>query len=69
MKKGIDFDYRIGTKAVLINDGIHRKAEDRNVGPYLITEVFSNKTVRIQRRTINERINIRRLSPFFEQYI
>ena len=51
----------------IINDGIHRKAEDKNIGPYLITEVFSNGTVRIQRGTINERINIRRLSPFFEQ--
>ena len=66
-KKRIDFDYRIGTKVVLINDGIHHKAEDKNIGPYLITEVFSNGTVRIQRGTINERINIRRLSPFFEQ--
>ena len=66
-KNRIDFDYRIGTKVVLIKDGILRKAEDKNIGPYLITEVFSNGTVRIQRGTINERINIRRLSPFFEQ--
>ena len=68
-KKQIDFDYRIGTKVFLINDSIHRKAEDKNIGPYLIIEVFSNGTVRIQRGTINERINISRLSPFFEQYI
>jgi hypothetical protein len=66
-KSRIDFDYRIGTKVVLIKDGIHRKAEDKNTGPYLITEVFSNGTVRIQRGTINERLNIRRLGPFFEQ--
>ena len=55
------------TKVVLINDGIHCKAEDKNIGPYLITEVFSNETVRIQHGTIDERINIRRLNPFFEQ--
>ena len=66
-KNRIDFDYRVGTKVVLIKDGILRKAEDKNIGPYLITEVFSNGTVRIQRGTINERVNIRRLSPFFEQ--
>ena len=66
-KKRIDFDYRIGTKVVLINDDIHRKAEDKNIGPYLITEVFSNGTVRIQHGTIDEKNNIRRLSLFFEQ--
>ena len=65
-KNRIDFDYRIGTKVVLI-DGVYSKAEDKNIGPHLITEVFSNETVRIQRRTINERINIRRLKLFFEQ--
>ena len=47
-KNWIDFDYRIGTKVVPINDGIHRKAEDKNIGPYLITEVFPNGTIRIQ---------------------
>ena len=31
----IDFDYRIGTKAVLIKDGIYHKAGDHNDGPYL----------------------------------
>ena len=41
MKKRIDFHYRIGTKVVIINDSIHCKAEDKNIGPYLITEVFS----------------------------
>jgi hypothetical protein len=66
-KNRIDFDYRVGTKCVLIKDGLPRKAEDKNTGPYLITEVYSNGTVRIQRGTINERLNIRRLSPFFEQ--
>jgi len=68
-KKRIDFNYRIETKVVLINDGIHRKAEDKNIGPYLITEVLSNGTVRIQRGIINDRINSRRLSPFIEQQI
>lgn len=66
-KNRIDFDYRVGTKVVLMKDGILRKAEDKYIGSYLITEVFSNRTVRIQRGTINGRINIRRLSPFFEQ--
>ena len=65
-KNRIDFDYRVGTKVLLISDGINRKAAQENKGPYLITEVFANGTVRIQRGSINERINIRRLTPFFE---
>ena len=63
----IDFDYRIGTKVVLIKDGINRKDEDKNIGLYLITEVLSSGRVRIKRGTIGKIINIRRLSPFFEQ--
>ena len=65
--KRVDFDYRVGQKCLIIKDGIFRKAEDKNEGPYLITEVFSNGTVRIQRGSINERINIRRLHPFIER--
>ena len=63
----IDFDYRIGQKFVLIKDGIYHKAEDNNLGPYTITDVFVNGTVRSQRGTINERLNIRRLCPYFER--
>ena len=43
-----------------------RKAEDKNVGPYVITQVHTNGTVRIQRGNISERLNIRRLIPFKE---
>ena len=43
------------------------KAEDKNESPYLVTQVFSNGTVRLQRGSINERLNIRRLTPYFEE--
>ena len=66
-KRRIDFDYSVGQKVLLTKDGILRKVEDKNKGPYLITQVHHNGTVRIQRGTINERINIRRLSPYFER--
>ena len=49
-----------------MKDGLLHKAEDKNIGPYLITEVFSDGTVRIQGKKINEGINIRRLNRFFE---
>ena len=42
------------------------KAEDKNEGPYEVTHVYTNGTVRIQQGTINERLNIRRLTPYFE---
>ena len=66
-KHRIDFDYRVDSRVVIKIDGAYREAEDKNDGPYHVTEVFSNGTVRIQRGTINERVNIRRLSPWFEQ--
>ena len=61
----IDFDYTVGQQVLLRKDGILRKAEDKNDGPYVITQVHTNGTVRIQRGTISERLNIRRLSPYF----
>ena len=65
----INFDYRIRQNFFLIKDGIYRKAEDNNLGPYTITDVFVNGTVRIQRQrgTINERLNIRILRSYFER--
>ena len=42
------------------------KADERNSGPHTVTEVYTNGTVRIQRGSISERINIRRITPYFE---
>ena len=66
-KRRIDFDYTVGQKVLLTKDGILRKVEDRNKGPYLIIQVHHNGIVRIQCGTINERLNVWRLSPYFEQ--
>ena len=66
-KQRLDFDYTVGQKVLLKKDGILRKAEDKYDGPYVITNVYTNGTVRIQRGTINERLNIRRLTPYFER--
>ena len=66
-KRRIDFDYAVGQKVLLTKHGILRKVEDKNKGPYLITQVHHNGTVRIQRGTINERLNVRRLTPYFER--
>ena len=65
-KKRIAFDYAVGQKVLLKKDGIIRKLEDKYDGPYTITDVHVNGTVRIQRGTVNERVNIRRITPYFE---
>ena len=62
-----DFVYpttMIGDKVLIKKDGILQKVEDKYEGPYTITTVHCNGTVRIQRGSISERINIRRLTPY-----
>ena len=62
----IDTDYQVGQKFLIRNDEIIRKSQNVKVGPFVITEVHTNGTVRIQRGKITERLNIRRLVPYFE---
>ena len=61
-----DYDYQIGTQVYIVKDGILRKLSCPKEGPYPVTDVFTNGTVRIQRGPVNERMNIRRLEPHFE---
>ena len=49
----------------VVKDGVYRKIEGDKEGPYRVTEVYSNNTIRIQKGIVNERINIRRLTPHF----
>ena len=60
-----DYDYQIGSQVYIIKDGIFRKLDSPKLGPYPVTDVFTNGTVRVQRGPVNERINIRRLEPHF----
>ena len=62
----VDYDYQVGQRVYVIRDGIFRKLDGPKFGPFPITDVFTNGTVRIQRGSVNERINIRRLEPHFE---
>ena len=65
-KSRLPHDYAIGHKILIKKDGILRKAETKYEGPYTVTQVYCNGTVRIQRGSISERINIRRLTPYIE---
>ena len=66
-KNRVDFDYRTGQKVLLRKEGILRKAETRYEGPYVITEVHTNRTIMIQRGSWSERLNIRRVTPYYEK--
>ena len=61
-----DHDYVVGEKILIRKDGILRKSESRYEGPYTITQVHTNGTIRVQRGSCSERLNIRRVTPFFE---
>ena len=65
--KRISYDYAVGDRVFVRNKGVQRKLDPIKHGPYTITEVHTNGTVRIQRQNFTERINIRRLEPFFEE--
>ena len=61
----VDHDYSVGDQVYITRTDIHRKLDGPKTGPYPITDVYTNGTVRIQRGAINERINIRRIEPHF----
>ena len=63
--KRIDYDYQIRDQVYIKLDGIQRKLNSPKLGPFPITDIFTNGTVRIQRGPVNECINIRRLEPHF----
>ena len=63
-----DWDYKVGDKVLLRKDGILRKSESRyESDPWTITTVHTNGTIRVQCGTKSERLNIRRVIPYFKE--
>jgi hypothetical protein len=61
-------DYKVGDKVLLQKPGKHlRKLEAPRTGPHTVTAIYTNGTLRIQKGKVNERVNIRRFSPYFEK--
>ena len=52
---------------IVQEDGILCKAAAKYTGPFRITTVHTNGTIRIQKGALSERLNIRRVKPFFHQ--
>jgi hypothetical protein len=62
-----DWDYQPSNKVLVIKESIPHKSESRYESePWTITSVHTNGTIRIQRGTKSERLNIRRVTPYFE---
>ena len=63
-----DWDYKVGDQVLLRKDGILRKSESRyESDPWTITSVHTNGTIRVQCGTKSERLNIRRVIPYFKE--
>ncbi len=63
----IDYDYKVGQKILVRNEGILRKAQSIwQKDPWTITTVHMNGTIMIQCRNKEERLNIKRVKPFEE---
>jgi hypothetical protein len=66
--KQVDYDYKVGNKVLLTQEGILRKAESPySKEPWTITTVHMNGTIRIQCKTQSERLNMQRVTPFTDE--
>jgi hypothetical protein len=62
------YDYKIGNKVLLTQEGILHKAESPySKEPWPITTIHTNGTIRIQCRTQLERLNIWTVTPFVDE--
>ncbi len=63
----IDYDYKVGGILLVRKDGILHKTENRyDSEPWTIMSVHMNGTIRVERGSKSERLNIRIVIPFFE---
>ncbi len=68
--KRIDYDYKVGDKVLVIDEGILRKEESAyNKEAWTVATVHRNGTIRIQCRTKMERLSIRRVEPFTDNIL
>ena len=65
--KCIEHEYKVGDLVLLEKPGVIPKLAKPRQGPFSITHVYTNGTVRIQRGAINDRVNIPRLTPYTAQ--
>ena len=61
--------YQVGDKVLITlkADEIKNKLQNRAEGPYEITKTYPNGTVKIQKNTYEEIINMRRIKPYYQR--
>jgi hypothetical protein len=63
----ISHDYKVGEKSTPKKPGKYlRKLEAPRTRPYTVNAIYTNGTLRIQKGKVDERVNNRRLLPYFE---
>ncbi len=60
-------EYNVGDKVFLEKGGLQPKLAAPREGPFKVVKVSTNGTVRIQKGVVIQRVNIRRLTPYFER--
>jgi hypothetical protein len=64
-KSRIPYEYKVGDQVLLETPKILRKLSTSRTGPYPVTNVYRNGTIRIQKgKKESERVNILRITPF-----
>ena len=65
-KTHVDWDYTVDDKVLLRKDGILHKTQSKcESDPQTITLVHTDGIIRVQCGTKSERLNIRRVTPYF----
>ena len=58
-------DYQVGEHVVLATPGLLPKAKRPRTGPYKVTQVHNNGTITIKDGPVQQRVNIRRVTPYW----
>jgi hypothetical protein len=59
-------DYKVDDQILLTDSRKRSKLSPPREGPYQVERVFTNGTLLIRRGAVSERVNIRRVTPYFE---
>jgi hypothetical protein len=62
----IEYEYKIGDLIMKARPGKLTKLQRKRDGPYTVTHVYTNGTLRFQKGVVAARISIQRVSPYYE---
>jgi hypothetical protein len=63
--KRLIYTYKVGDQVFVTDPRKVSKLYPPRNGPYKVIQVYTNGTVRVQRGAVSSRMNIRRLTPYF----